>query len=75
MEQLLKWNRIHETTFWLWDNATETSVWTSVSSVQLMIMQGKGTEHLLDGHRQTWAIECDVLREFADTNRLEAAYG
>jgi hypothetical protein len=75
MEQLLKWNRIHETTFWLWDNATETYVWTSVLSIQLLIMQGRATEHLLDGHRLTYAIECDIVRDHADTHRLEEAYG
>ena len=75
LAELSKWNKIHETTFWLWDNATKTSVWTSFASINLMIMQGNATQHLLDGHRKTWAIDCNVLRDCADTDRLEARYG
>lgn len=75
LAELSKWNKIHETTFWLWDNATKTSVWTSFASINLMIMQGNATQHLLDGHRKTWAIDCNVMRDCADTDRLEARYG
>jgi hypothetical protein len=75
LDNLVKWNKIHPTTVWLWDNATKTFVWTSVMSIKLMVMRGLATEHLLDGHRQTWAIECDVVREHADTAELERKHG
>jgi hypothetical protein len=70
-----QWNRIHETTFWLWDNETESEVWTSWVSINLIVSRGLAEKVLLDGHRPTWALPCDLVREHADTDRLWDLYG
>ena len=75
LEALGKWNSIHEVTFWLWDDKTETYVWTSYASIRLMVAQGKATEGSFDGKRPYWAIPVDVVTECADTDRLLEKYG
>ena len=74
LDALGKWNSIHETTFWLWDDKDETYVWTSYASIRLMIAQGKGELGEFDGKRPYWAIPVDTVTEFADTDRLLEKY-
>lgn len=75
LDALGKWNSIHETTFWLWDDKTSSYVWTSYASIRLMIAQGKAELGEFDGKRPYWALPVDVVTEFADTDRLFEKYG
>jgi hypothetical protein len=74
LEHLGKWNTIQEVTFWLWNDADETWVWTSYASIRLMIAQGKATEGSFDGMRPYWAIPVADIVEAADTARLMDKY-
>lgn len=75
LDMLGKWNSHDEVTLWLWDDQTQTSIWTSYVSVRMMIAQGKAEQGLFDGKRPYWALPVDVIYEHADTERLMARYG
>lgn len=76
LDALQKWNTDDEVTFWLWNDADQTFVWTSYASVRMMINQGNGV-HLgsFDGKRPYWAIDVEVIQAKADTARLLEKYG
>jgi hypothetical protein len=75
LDALGQWNSKCETTFWLWNDADKTSIWTSYVSIRGMIAQGKGTQGLFDGKRPYWALPVETVQEFADTERLMERYG
>lgn len=75
LDALGKWNSISETTFWLWNDADQTSIWTSYVSIRGMIAQGKATQGLFDGKRPYWALPVATILENADTERLMEKYG
>lgn len=75
LDALGQWNSKDEVTFWLWDDSTQSFVWTSYVSIRGMIAQGLATEGTFDGFRPYWAIPVDVILEKADTDRLRDKYG
>lgn len=75
LDALAKWNATGELTFWLWNDADQTWVWTSYVSIRGMIARGMATEGNFDGHRRYWQIPVETIINNADTERLETKYG
>ena len=75
LDALGKWNSHSEVTFWLWNDADKTWVWTSYVSVRGMIARGMADQGLFDGKRPYWALPVATIQEHADTARLEQLYG
>jgi len=74
LQHLSKWNTLQEVTFWLWNDANQSWVWTSYASIRLAVAQGKGTEGSFDGKRPYWAIPVADIEAAADTDRLMDKY-
>lgn len=74
LEQLAKWNTHDEVMFWLWNDATQTWLFTSYVSIRGMIAQGHATQGTFDGKRPYWSIPVDVIEKLADTERIYAKY-
>ena len=75
LDALGQWNSKSEVTFWLWNDADKTWVWTSYVSIRGMIARGMATQGLFDGKRPYWALPVSVIEEHADTERLLEHYG
>lgn len=75
LDALGKWNSHSEVTFWLWNDADDTHIWTSYVSIRGMIGSGKAIRGEFDGFRTYWAIPVEVIQEHADTERLMERYG
>lgn len=76
LDALGKWNSTAgEVTFWLWEDFSKTSVWTSYVSIRGMIGQGKASQGLFDGKRPYWSLPFQTIVDNADTDRLMARYG
>lgn len=75
LDALSGWNSKSEVTFWLWNDADQTYVWTSYVSIRGMIAQGKATQGSFDGKRPYWALPVEAVEQFADTARLLDRYG
>jgi hypothetical protein len=75
LDALGKWNSNSEVTFWLWNDADESWIWTSYVSIRGMIATGKATQGLFDGKRPYWALPVEIVEELADTARLMDRYG
>ncbi len=75
LDALGKWNSIHEVTFWLWDDKSESWIWTSWVSIRGMIARGMATEGSFDGKRPYWAIPVTTITDMSDEDRLVTLYG
>lgn len=74
LSALERWNKHLETTFWLWDDADKTYIWTSYASITLMVARGLGTVGTFDGKRPYWAIPVTAIAKHCDTQRLKTKY-
>lgn len=75
LDALSKWNSKAEVTFWLWNDADKTFIWTSYASVRMAIATGQATEGEFDGFRTYWSVPVELLTVLADTDRLREQYG
>ena len=62
LDALGKWNSVAgEVTFWLWNDADQTFVWTSYVSVRGMIARGMAHQGVFDGHRPYWSLPVETI--------------
>lgn len=77
LDTLAKWNSSDEVTFWLWNDADQSHIWTSYGSIRMMLGRGVAqyTDTLFDGKRPGWIIPVEEVARYADTDRLIDRYG